>query len=268
MYTAVKPIPLMAQRLLWIAACGLGSRVLPGERERWRPPLPPELFTELCASVGSTVGGPIDAVAVYERPQRHRAGLTMLACSGRRAWLVRVRSDAADLALERRISELNGSRPANSFRVPAFAGAGEVSGWHWIAYEPISTRPHSPIRSAGTRLFAEVGELVERAIPRPPDVPAHWRGAHGDVTPWNLRRGTGRTWLIDWEDAGWAPPNADRVYFAAVVRATRPGRVRPLPATDGTREALTYWHRVVSRRLDADTDPALHRRLLRALRGA
>ena len=97
---------------------------------------------------------------------------------------------------------------------------------------------------------------MEAVLDRPAGTPEHWRGAHGDLTPWNLRRSSTGTWLIDWEDACWAPPGTDRIYFAAVTAATRPGPARPLPIRDEDREAARRWAGVVAAR-PADTDPRL-----------
>ena len=79
LYTASKPVPLAAQRVLWAAARMFGGRALPGAREEWQPPLPAATFAELRAQISAAIGRDPDGFAVYERPQRERAGgLTML----------------------------------------------------------------------------------------------------------------------------------------------------------------------------------------------
>jgi hypothetical protein len=267
LYTASKPAPLAAQRALWAVARVFGGRALPGPREQWAPPLPAGTFAALCDQLRASIGREPDGYAIYERPQRERAGgLTMLACAGRASLLVRARTDAAELAIERRVSAAYAAHPATAFRVPRLAGAGELDGWHWVAYETIATRPHAPVRRAPGRLFDDVGELVEAALDRPAGTPEHWRGAHGDLTPWNLRRSGTGTWLIDWEDAGWAPPGSDRVYFAAVTAATGGGPARPIPVADEHQEAAQRWAAVVADR-PAGEDARLRDRLLAALRG-
>jgi hypothetical protein len=262
LYTASKPAPLAAQRALWAAARVFGGRALPGPREQWRPPLPAETFAALADQISAAIGRAPDAFAVYERPQHERAGgLTLLACAGANSLLVRARTDLAELALDRRVSEAHAAHPTRTFRVPGVAGAGQVHDWHWIGYHAIATRPHAPVRRAPSGLFAEVSGLVEAALERPGGTPAHWHGGHGDLTPWNLRRSSTGTWLIDWEDAGWAPPGSDQVYFAAVVAALRGGPVRRLEIADEHREAAQRWAAVAAER-PADSDARLRERLL------
>lgn len=260
LYTASRPVPLLAQRALWAAARVAGARALPGPRETWTPPVPEDVLTGVWAEVAGHTGHRAAAFAVYERRQSTRAALTLFACAGRRSLLVRVRASAAELALERAIADAARGNPPASFRVPAAVAGGEVEGWHWVAYETIATRPHAPLGSPGPALFDEVSDLVERGLDRPANVPEHWRGAHGDLTAWNLRRTNLGRWLIDWEDAGWAPPGADRVYWSVVAQTLRRRPVRP-PAVDEHPEAAAHWRRIVEARA-ADDDPALHQRLL------
>jgi hypothetical protein len=108
--------------------------------------------------------------------------------------------------------------------------------------------------------------LVEAVVDRPAGTPGHWRGGHGDLTPWNLRHSGTGTWLIDWEDAGWLPPGSDEVYFAAVVAALRGGPVRTLDIATEHPEAAERWSAVVAARA-ADSDPRLRERLLMLLGG-
>jgi aminoglycoside phosphotransferase (APT) family kinase protein len=90
---------------------------------------------------------------------------------------------------------------------------------------------------------------------------------HGDLTPWNLRQRTdGTLFLIDWEDAGWAPPGADEVYYWATEGFLSGGEMLLEPA-----EAREYWIKVLDGRLrvaraSRDTDIELVTRLLVGLR--
>jgi len=263
LYTASRPVPLLAQRALWAAARVAGARALPGPREAWTPPVSEDVLTGVWAEVADLTGGRATSLAVYERRQSARAALTLFACAGRRSLLVRVRASAAELALERTVAESAREHPPTSFRVPFVAGGGVVDGWHWVAYETIATRPHAPVRSPAPELFDDVSALVERVVERPADVPDHWRGAHGDLTAWNLRRTDLGRWLIDWEDAGWAPPGTDRVYWSVVDQSLRRRPTRP-PAVDRYPEAAAHWRRIVEARA-ADDDPALYERLLQLL---
>lgn len=262
LYTAVKPGPLAAQRVLWAAALLAGGRALPGRREDWQPPLPAQVFAAVQEQVRVVIGRPADGWAVYERMQPERSvGLTALACAGPDSVLVRVRPSADELDTERAISA---AATDGTFRVPRVVGSGAVGGWHWIGYQAIATRPHAPLRRVPGELYTEITTLVESALDRPAGVPAHWRGCHGDVTPWNLRRSSTGTWLIDWEDAGWAPPGSDQVYLAAVTATLRPGPIRPLHLAADQREAADRWAGIVRSR-PTGTDDRLRGRLLALL---
>jgi aminoglycoside phosphotransferase (APT) family kinase protein len=62
---------------------------------------------------------------------------------------------------------------------------------------------------------------------------------HGDFTPWNLRQMTdGALSLVDWEDAAWAPPLADLVYYQAAAGALH-GRIPRWTAEHD--EARSFW---------------------------
>ncbi len=85
---------------------------------------------------------------------------------------------------------------------------------------------------------------------------------HGDLTPWNLRvRRDGGVTLVDWEDAGWGPPQADAVLLHASRRALF--GVAP-PAL--SREAADFWLQRIADRPPDRVDDRLHLALTAALR--
>jgi hypothetical protein len=225
----------------------------------------PDTFAELRHQWDVLVGGRVTGLAIYERLQPERRNLTLLVCAGKRSVLVRVRSDRSSLERERLISGAAAARSLTTFHVPPLVGDGAAAGYHWVAYEAIAYRPHTPVQRAAPRIFAEISDLVQSVVARPADVPSHWSGAHGDLNPWNLRRGRRRTWLIDWEDAGWAPPDADEVYFRAVLAALRPGPVSPSASDPAHREAARYWEKIVTERAASEQEQGLRERLLVAL---
>lgn len=261
MYTASRPLAVAAQQGLWWAAVGSRGLLLPGRRERWSPPLPDETFRGLWTAWTATIGRAPDAVAVYQRLQAERSSITLLLCAGRRSMLVRVRADAISLSREREISAAAGTIGPAAFRVPRLLGAGEFDGWSWVGYEVIAQRPHRPVRRLPPGLIEQISELVESVVPRPAGTPTHWRGAHGDLTPWNLRSSHRGTWLIDWEDANWAPPGADEVYFRAIVAAMGRRPVLPLDVADVQQEAARYWLDIVRSRPIATSEARLKTRL-------
>ena len=75
---------------------------------------------------------------------------------------------------------------------------------------------------------------------------------HGDLTPWNVRRmGFRALWVLDWDEAGWGPPGADAVYYAATMSMLTdrtPGRRRD------DIEAVQFWRDKVERRATGDFD--------------
>ncbi len=83
-----------------------------------------------------------------------------------------------------------------------------------------------------SRVAEDVSVALEGVLPRPDDIPAHWRPIHGDFVPWNLREDErGQLWLLDWEDAGWAPPLADLVRYIVAYHSlgwSSPARIAGL----------------------------------------
>jgi hypothetical protein len=270
LYTASRPIPLLMQRALWLLARAGGTRLVPGQRETWVPPMGESTFGRLADAWFTAAGLGTAPVAVYQRPQAFRAGVVCLLCAGARSLVVRVRSDPSELEAEKRISAVATEHGELPFRIPRLLGSGEVDGWHWAGYEVMSQRPHAPARACSDAMLRGIADLVGAVVPRPPGVPDHWRPAHGDLTPWNVRRASGdRPWVIDWEDARWAPPGADLVYFLATSAAIGDRRsAARLAALPDHREAREYWTRIVGGRQVTEKENALTSGLLAALSDA
>lgn len=270
LYTACRAKPLTAQRALWALSWVTGARALPGRRESWEPPMGGDQFAQLRAQWSECVDNissraEIDGIAVYNRVQGTREGIVLLVCAGRGSMLVRLRSDGESMDLERRISVESQRRPVMTFRVPRLVGEGSTADWHWVGYEAISRAPHTPVLRMSDQLTDDITELVESVVPRPDGIPGHWRGSHGDLTPWNLRRARRTTWLIDWEDAEWAPPGSDAVYFAATTAALRGSVKRAMDPSPRLFEACQFWAERVRGRSIADTEARLQDRLLTLL---
>lgn len=261
LYTASRPRPLAAQRVLWALAGLGGGRLLPGPRELWQPPVPLPVWQRLWSDWEPLVGR-IDGLAVHSRPQASRRGLVLALWSRRRSVVVRLRTAVLDSD-----AAVAAAPAARTFAVPATVGRGAAGGWHWLASQPMSHRPHGPVTALPAGLLAEVATTVAGALARPAGTPTHWQPAHGDLTPWNLRRVGGRTWLIDWEDAGWAPPGADEVYFAATAAVLRNGRGVVVRRGGPYEEAVRFWLQRLARRAPTDVDAALTGRLAAVLGG-
>jgi hypothetical protein len=264
MYTASKPLPMAAQRLAFWLLKGVGTPALPGRSVSWEPPFPPGVWAALTAD-WTRVAGPFDAVAVYQRRQAERTGMTLLLTSadGPRA-VVKVRDSESGLATEQQALRTLEQRKPVTFRSPRPLGLGKVDGvCHWSAQSAVFTRPHSPATHPERELFDEVPELLS---PLFTTADARLAPAHNDLTIWNLRRDhRGALWLFDWEDCGLAPVGADETYFHTSLAGIR-GRAMPpgLPA-----EAIMHWRRIVgARTATSAADKALAARMLEALHEA
>ncbi len=265
LYTASRTVPVLLQQGLWLGARLTGARLLPGHRETWTPPVPDEVWDQLVRQWRAVVGRPIDGIAIYERLQSQRAALTLMVCAGAASALVRVRPDPAEFAHELSVSRAAATTAPDGFRVPAAVGSGVVDGHHWVAFEALATRPHRPRYRVPDPTFDAISRLVESVVARPDGTPGHWRGAHGDLVPWNLRVARGATWLIDWEEAGWEPPGLDRLYLRATVASMRPGPVRRLAVAPAWEEARLRLLDIVAAQPNSDAELRSQRRLLTVL---
>ncbi|RFS84682.1 hypothetical protein D0T12_14165 [Actinomadura spongiicola] len=257
LFTRSKPAALAAQWALYGAVAVCGPRIVPGPRVRWEPPGGAERWRALAEHVGSCGGvGPFDGLALYERPQASRTGLAaVLLRGGRPVGFLKLRDDPGELDREERALSAFPDGRADGFRVPRVLGRGDTAGWHWMVIEAMPPRPARPVRGIALEpLLADLQRRLGAALPRPTEVPDHWVAMHGDLTAWNLRRcGRGLPWLIDWEDASWAPPGADLVYYEATNTVVFGGPSDPA-AVRGHEEAAEFWLKRVALRSDGDHD--------------
>ena len=140
-----------------------------------------------------------------------------------------------------------GRRSAVSF--PMRLGAWKQGEWSVERTAVVLVGRHRAVRLDLSSLMALIDDVQEALGGTTPPVgcPAHWRPAHGDMTFWNIRRDSrGRTALIDWEEAAWAPPHADLVRYIATARNAKT-LVESVP--NGLRaelaEAIDYWELIV-----------------------
>lgn len=260
LYTASKGWVLAAQRISHALIGVVGPRALPGRRVTLRV----AEWEELTASWHGVVG-PVRSVAQYQRKDP-RAGLLLLLMREHGLPLVvKVRERSDGVVQEQRVlGALQGHHP-RGLHVPRPAGHGTTStGLTWAAQEFVFQRPHRPVLELEDGQADALAEAVTGAFERLGLTEPRqdgWRPAHGDLTPWNLRRDhTGRTWLLDWEDAGYLPLAADETYFAvtaSMLRGTTPGPVDP--------EAAAHWRSVVERRLSEGHPVALNEAMLARL---
>lgn len=168
--------------------------------------------------------GRIDSLALYHRPQAGRVGMSaLLLRAGRGVGFVRVSSATERVAHEARVVEaLTRASPA-TFHVAGYLAANEAGGLGWLLSESAPNYPLGAVRSSATRenVAAEISEILGKSLDRPADVPRHWVPAHGDLSPWNLRRRLdGTVQVIDWEDTAFAPPGVDALYGALTAHVS------------------------------------------------
>lgn len=261
--TACRARPLLMQSLARLAVRVAGCRAVPGRREEWQPGFGTDLWTSLLEEWETQLGR-FDNLAVYERPQSFREGIAAVPLRrGRPVAVVKVRPGGEGTRERDVLAALDGA--ADGLRCPRVLATGAGSlGWTWLAMEYVATGVHRPAPLPDPRrleddLAAKLGDV----LPRASAIPEHWRPMHGDLTPWNLRRDRRGPFLIDWEDADWGPPGADRVYYAITRHAALGGAAPAWTAADA--EAVDYWRTVVQARQQGADDPTLKDTLLALL---
>ena len=120
------------------------------------------------------------------------------------------------------MTAIHAARPT-SFDVARPMAQGRIAEGAWLINESLPNYPLGSVRNpeVRNRVADEIGEVLGAALGRADGVPTHWRAAHGDLAPWNLRTLlNGAVRVIDWEDAGYAPPGVDRLYGALTAHLT------------------------------------------------
>jgi hypothetical protein len=252
-----RPPVVRMHRVVAAALTAVGARWLPHVDESvWPSWIGDEQASALLADLHSSVGH-FDAAGLHVPRQPGRRSLALLLLDGDRpVAFVKAKADGSSLRLEADVMAAlaDGGHPPLRVAEPVASG---FSGVHWLATTPISGR-HVPATDAPTPDYeAWLDERLRPLLP-PEPVPQHWRAAHGDLAPWNLRCCGPDTWLLDWESVTWAPPGADRTYFTAASTVVRGGVPAAVPE-----EAARYWIGRIQARNDV-SDP-LNRRLLELL---
>jgi len=200
--------------------------------------------------------GAFDNVAGYSRLQAFRTGLAVLLLhKGSPIAFVKLRQgDWRSLSNERRALDAVWSYRPRAFQVPEPLLSGSAGCWHYLATAPLPPTLHRPPRDPPLKPILEEIEATLAGLPRPVETPGHWRPMHGDFAPWNLRQLRGGSLvLLDWENAGWAPPGADEILY----RATWAAISRRLAARGASREAVEFWRERVLGRSESARDERL-----------
>ena len=198
-------------------------------------------------------------MSLYERrTNQHRTGLLLLLLDeGTPTAFVKAMSEHGRVTTEAKALEAVETAAPSSFTSPRLLARGEWEGWGYLATTPLPPVPHRMLRGdAPDAVLAEIRTALS-ALPRPTDAPGHWQPAHGDFTPWNLR--TAKGWaapvLIDWEEAGWAPPGTDRALYRAAMRALGHDVPAPEPSEATTFLADKVDGRIKDQRAQGAIDP-------------
>ena len=244
---------MWAQKAVWWLVRVFGPRVLPGRSKEWSAPFGAEVWSQL-ADRWRTAIGPFDEYAVHLRRPAERAGSALLLLqNGSPVGFVKLQRGEAEALMTERVAlkALCEFKP-RSFTVPSPITWGTVEGWHYLMISPLPVGIHTPaVKPPVAEILEEVGTGLEPSLPRPPGTPPHWEPMHGDFTPWNLRAiGRDKLVLLDWENATWAPPGADALWYDAVRRVTRL-RVTS-SGIDHSDEVIEFW----IRRLSHQVQPA------------
>ncbi len=266
MYSPCALPAVFAQRALYVAVRVLGPRIMPGRRDAWSDPIESEVW-EAFVDEWHAAFGAWDSMALYRRPQRGRTGCAILLLrEGRGVGFVRITTDRERASNEFAVmSGVHAARPA-TFRIARPVGWGSMDGWSWIGTESVPNYPLGAVRRESVRLkvIDELAGILDDVLPRASSVPRGWRGSHGDFSPWNLRTEIGgAVRVIDWEDAGFAPPGIDALYGGLTAHLTF-GTALPRSTNQ---EAVEWIGRVLmSRRADDEDANELNSRLIELLR--
>jgi len=268
LYAPCRPKGILIRWAAWQIVGVFGAHATPGRATEWRPPVPDRVWADLTDAWSDEVG-PFDGLAVYERPQASRSGFAVLLLkAGDPQAFVRLRQNGeALLANEwRALDAIYRSNPT-LFVVPQPLARGNLGGWRFLMTTALSSGLHRmPDQPPLSRILEDVRRGLS-ALQRPTGIPDTWEPMHGDFTPWNLRQcSDGSLFLIDWEDAGWAPAGSDEVLYRA-VEAVFSGTV---PKGDLPVDAVRFWRERLSTRVEngkeaGDTDWRLSSRLLTVL---
>jgi hypothetical protein len=184
--------------------------------------------------------GAFDAMAVHTRRLPHRPGAAMLLLlDGDPVAFVKVGPDSSIEHENRVLLQLDRSGRPLAFEAPAPLGIYAIGETRVAVMTVLLFGPHRPMARPPLVAVVDDVQWALRDLTRPADLPGHWVPMHGDLSPWNLRiESRGRVVLFDWEEAGFGPPRADEVYYAAASAAL--GLPRPSIAGP-VNEAVRFW---------------------------
>lgn len=250
LYSPCRGKGLWAQRAASFVVRMLGPRALLGRSFQWRPTTEWRALSEVLRREL----GEFSEVAGYRRVQASRGGLALLLLRhGLPIAFVKLRQgDGGQLASEWRALDAVCRYQPRAFRVAEPLRFGSIANWYYLATAPLPSSLHRPAHHPPLEAILREVDAALSTLPRPAGTPGHWRPMHGDFAPWNLRQFDGGPLvLVDWEDAGWAPPRADEVFYRATRAALWHGAVERCDAP----ETVRFWQgRVLAQQAGNDRD--------------
>ena len=241
LFPACRKRSLLTLRAAWFIVSVFGAQGLPTKAVEWEPPIDASSWNAL-VDRWTTEIGPFDDLAIHLRRPARRAGASILLLnSGAPTAFVKVRPEREGLEQERwALDALERFRP-QTFTAPRVLASGTQGIWNYLAMTPFAPQIHTMIRQPDLEaILDEFQAISDDVLQRPPTVGADWHLLHGDLTPWNLRSfARGKAVLFDWEDASWAPPNADAVWYDHVV--ARLGIAVAPSGIPHSQAAVEYW---------------------------
>lgn len=265
MHSPCAPAAVFAQRALYAAVRFAGPRIIPGRRDSWNYPVDSETWLGFVEEWHALFGD-WDSIALYRRPQRDRDGCALLLLRrGRGVGFIRITAD--DARARNEFAVMRGVHRASpeTFMIAEPLGLGSRDGWSWLATATVPNYPLGAVRQrpVRARVINEIADILDDVVERSDGIPAGWRGAHGDLAPWNLRTDLfGRVIVIDWEDAVFAPSGSDLLYAELTAQVT----FRSRPPESTTAEAAEWISSILGARRTTDEEVgSINNRLLAAL---
>lgn len=203
--------------------------------------------------------GPFTGIAMIDPRQSHRQRSALLAVRhGVPVAFVKANAHVEELDRERLALERLASAPLVC-RIPRVLDHGRCGSIGWVATSPMTSGWTTPVTElpVGWRQGQELSGLADILGPAPSGAAVP---LHGDLTPWNLRRCAGDTWLLDWEDACWGPSGADETYFHATATAACGASLRTT-----TPELARFWQERIRQRHVAGAERRFRDQLLEVL---
>ena len=266
LHAACRPAALWLQRAAWLYVKLLGPNALPGSSSAWQPPMNIEIWDDLTTRWRDELG-PYEALAICERRQASRKGISVLLVRNNIAIAFVKLRETTDQRLRQENAALHAlhSYSPTLFSHPMPLSHATVENWDYLATTALPSRIHRVAdKPPLDGILNEIQESLA-SFPRRPDVPAHWVPIHGDFTPWNLRvSGEHELLLYDWEASGWGPPRTDEVLYHAtssVLRGTPAGLL-------DAEEAINFLEQRLSSKTESEARMTVGlRRAFKQMRG-